>query len=1341
MICVNNVNNVNTNINDKDSITLDGGASCFVFPKGYSNLRNKSYENLPVGDLINDETLDIISTCTFGSFPAIEVREVNRVLVPEGVLTEAPYNLSILKYGGSQVAIIIYERDDEVFLLCEAHLDTSDKTYKMNYDDLESLRTYGDSICENSARVHVYSYRSKDNRDFVRGAKMMRGPKVRGNCNLLEVLHVCYGHLSEKVLKWMVRHGMIKGIGITYDQIRNMSLPICESCMLAKCKRSTIRSSIMDYSFDVFECISIDIVPIALNGKLSIDGYGYIMQMIDIATKKPFWSAKVTATAMDVQDTLQDLIAKFGPNANPLSKKLRVVNADSGGVFLEHKLRQWFHDQGIHLHLAAPYMHEAVRVEREIYTIKDGTRTIMSYNNAPFIYYVHAWAYYCSTLGFTPQYPATISRDEAFFGKIPDTSHAVPFYSYGFYNCTAEEYANKGHSNRGRACRMLCYATDISWGGNTPQIKRTVDKAVVNYNKAYVILDILTNKRLIRGDCHFEIHSHQSRLTMQGDTDEVQQATLNELVYDIDSNLASTFQPAAINSSDELPTKEVPMEIDKPVESSEVAMDIDQPVHTSEVGEEPQPEKIDTDEEFIVQTVITHRGNEKKKSTLEFYIKWQGYSAEHNSWITWFDARYVDKVHMYLTSKGLRHLIPPVNQTDYISHVRIPDLGTKFVEDSITNDPTYSSINFDEYEPARTIAVYNIAMNDLFSPMNTVLRLKLFTMQARHKPPQPVKYTSLAMSKSEMQEKISAVVDEEPTILDVPITEAQALQSPDSSHWIAAMQEETQKVESRSTWRVHNSNVQADPTLKCIKSRFVFRLVSKSDGTWRYKARLVACGYTQQYGKDYDETFAPTAKYKSLCTILNIAATQQWEIYGLDVENAFVDCDLTEHNIDMLLPFPHFQQNGKPVKVRLQKALYGLKQAAELFYQKLAGVLRDIGLRQCVHDECVFIEHDTNHKVYLAIYVDDILLTGSDPRRLQAIIEQIRPAFTAIKVDATCKRYIGVDLKRDEADGSITLCQIPYNTKIINDNIPNDASTADTPLCPSVDYITPPVDKQPGTILAPLGQLRYTADKSRPDLLAPLSLLARNAHQPGRTQLRGVKQVFRYIQADPARGVKFCKADDNDIVLWGMCDASYITKDDSKSQYGFALFLNLNSGTVYARSSKSRTVDRSATEAEIKAIDETIKAILWFRGFLEELGYPQNQPTVIFTDSESAVTILTTNRPSSNTGHVTMRINAINESIKTRQIELKWISTNDNIADILTKQTVSTQNRLLSQQLLQGVGNVLPTSTKPIKTARVSNITKLKKITKFKVKKADIDMRLKLSLNPKKVLWSEDKGD
>ena len=79
---------------------------------------------------------------------------------------------------------------------------------------------------------------------------------------------------------------------------------------------------------------------------------------------------------------------------------------------------------------------------------------------------------------------------------------------------------------------------------------------------------------------------------------------------------------------------------------------------------------------------------------------------------------------------------------------------------------------------------------------------------------------------------------------------------------------------------------------KALKSKFTFRLTCLIDGSSKYKIRLVACGYSEIAGHDYNETFAPTAKFKSICIVLNLAAIHDWEIYGLDIENAFLESDL-----------------------------------------------------------------------------------------------------------------------------------------------------------------------------------------------------------------------------------------------------------------------------------------------------------------------------------------------------------------------------------------------------------------------------------------------------------------
>jgi hypothetical protein len=126
-------------------------------------------------------------------------------------------------------------------------------------------------------------------------------------------------------------------------------------------------------------------------------------------------------------------------------------------------------------------------------------------------------------------------------------------------------------------------------------------------------------------------------------------------------------------------------------------------------------------------------------------------------------------------------------------------------------------------------------------------------------------------------------------------------------------------------------------------------------------------------------------------------------------------------------------------------------------------------------------------------------------------------------------------------------------------------------MAPSVDYFDMPAD---GTrsLLPEVGELRFLADKTVPALLAPLSILARYAASPNRRHLSAVRTIYQYLATNPHNGVTFSQCPSDEIRLWGMADASHISHGDSKSQLGFALFLNLSSGTVCARSARDTTV-------------------------------------------------------------------------------------------------------------------------------------------------------------------------
>jgi hypothetical protein len=129
------------------------------------------------------------------------------------------------------------------------------------------------------------------------------------------------------------------------------------------------------------------------------------------------------------------------------------------------------------------------------------------------------------------------------------------------------------------------------------------------------------------------------------------------------------------------------------------------------------------------------------------------------------------------------------------------------------------------------------------------------------------------------------------------------------------------RLKERDTFEVFTSVDQVNDKLKPVKSKFAFRVTREPDGSIKYRCRLVACGCSQIYGVNYNKTFASTAKWKSVCILLLLAAVYDWNVKGLDVENAYLETYL-DAEIYMKLPLEIYKLNGKPAKVKLIRSLY-----------------------------------------------------------------------------------------------------------------------------------------------------------------------------------------------------------------------------------------------------------------------------------------------------------------------------------------------------------------------------------------------------------------------------------
>jgi hypothetical protein len=188
--------------------------------------------------------------------------------------------------------------------------------------------------------------------------------------------------------------------------------------------------------------------------------------------------------------------------------------------------------------------------------------------------------------------------------------------------------------------------------------------------------------------------------------------------------------------------------------------------------------------------------------------------------------------------------------------------------------------------------------------------------------------------------------------------------------WHSAMYEEIQALRANRTWTL----VPFHPSMNVVGSRWVYKIKCGSDGSIeRYKARLVARGFTQQEGIDYSETFSPIIKQVTIRLVFSIAVLCGWKIHQFDIHNAFLNGVLDEE-VYMKQP-PGFVDSVFPSHVcRLYKSLYGLKQAPWAWYTRLNDFLLSIGFRASKVDTSLFIFSVGADICYFLVYVDDIML-------------------------------------------------------------------------------------------------------------------------------------------------------------------------------------------------------------------------------------------------------------------------------------------------------------------------------------------------------------------------------
>jgi hypothetical protein len=282
-----------------------------------------------------------------------------------------------------------------------------------------------------------------------------------------------------------------------------------------------------------------------------------------------------------------------------------------------------------------------------------------------------------------------------------------------------------------------------------------------------------------------------------------------------------------------------------------------------------------------------------------------------------------------------------------------------------------------------------------------------------------------------------------------PATLQQAQQDGEWIHWEAACKEELDSLAENQVWDL----CKLPQGRTSVGSRWVFKKKYDQNGTLsRYKARLVAQGYTQTYGVDYQETFAPVVRFETIRSILAIAVRYDWELFQLDIKTAFLYGKLDEE-IFMNQP-PGFVDKEKPMEVcRLKRSLYGLKQAPRCWNAVLDEYLTQDGFVLCSEDNGVYKWVEQKLTIILAVYVDDMIVTGNNLECIAKFKDRMKTRFK-MSDSGELSYFLGIQVQRDRAKKKLHLNQERYIHEILERYRMTDCNPTGTPFEISVRLTT-----------------------------------------------------------------------------------------------------------------------------------------------------------------------------------------------------------------------------------------------------------------------------------------------
>ncbi|XP_057991842.1 retrovirus-related Pol polyprotein from transposon TNT 1-94 isoform X2 [Hevea brasiliensis] len=342
----------------------------------------------------------------------------------------------------------------------------------------------------------------------------------------------------------------------------------------------------------------------------------------------------------------------------------------------------------------------------------------------------------------------------------------------------------------------------------------------------------------------------------------------------------------------------------------------------------------------------------------------------------------------------------------------------------------------------------------------------------------------------------------------IPNTVGEAL-----SHlgWCDAMKEEMEALDGNGTWEL----LPLPTGKKAIGCKWVFTVkVNPDDFVTRRKARLVAKGYAQTYGVDYSDTFSSVAKLTSIRLFISLAATYDRLLHQLDIKNAFLHGYLQEE-VYMEQP-PGFVAQGELGKVcRLQMSLYGLKQSPRTWFGRFSEAVQEFGMQKSKCDHSVFYRQSEVGLILLVVYVDDIVITGSDSAGISSLKTFLQTQFQTKNL-GLLKYFLGIEVMRSKK--GIFLSQRKYVLDLLTETGKLGAKSCSAPMTPTLQLLAGDSElfEDPERYRRLVGELNYLT-VTRFDITYTVSVVSQFMSSSTVAHWEALEQILCYLKGAPGR--------------------------------------------------------------------------------------------------------------------------------------------------------------------------------------------------------------------------------